>query len=71
MTTPPPSPENIRLENIREEATNTILAELLRDYGLPAREKCRLGQSAPDIQVTLKTGVSSCWNAMYSQHKPS
>ena len=55
-TTPPPSPENIRPENIREEAANTILAELLREYSLPARAERRGRRGAPDIQVTLKTG---------------
>ena len=43
-------------ENIREEAVNTILAELLREYGLPARAERRGRRGAPDIQLKLKTG---------------
>ena len=43
-------------ENIREEAVNTILAELLREYGLPARAERRGRRGAPDIQAELKTG---------------
>jgi len=43
-------------ENIREEAVNTILAELLREYGLPSRAERRGRRGAPDIQAELKTG---------------
>ena len=47
----PPSPENIR-----EEAVNTTLAELLQEHGLTASAERRDPQGVPDIQVTLKTG---------------
>ena len=43
-------------ENIREEAVNTILAELLREHDLPARAERRGRRGAPDIQLELKTG---------------
>ena len=43
-------------ENIREEAVNTLLAQLLREYGLTTREERRSRRGAPDIQVELKTG---------------
>ena len=59
MTTPPPEiarPESIPPENIREEAANTILAELLQEHGLTARAERRGPRGVPDIQVTLKTG---------------
>ena len=43
-------------ENIREEAVNTLLAQLLREYGLTTREERRSRRGAPDILVKLKTG---------------
>ena len=43
-------------ENVREEAVNTLLAQLLRDSGLKARAERRSRQGAPDILVELKTG---------------
>ena len=45
-------------ETIREEAVNTLLAQLLRDQGIAARAERRSGGSAPDVRVTLKTGDS-------------
>ena len=43
-------------ENIREEAVNTLLAQLLREYGLATRAERRGRRGAPDIQLELKTG---------------
>ena len=43
-------------DNIREEAVNTLLAQLLRDYGLTARAERRGHAGVPDILVELKTG---------------
>ena len=43
-------------ENIREEAVNTLLAQLLREYGLTARAERRGLAGVPDILVELKTG---------------
>ena len=43
-------------ENIREEAVNTLLAQLLREYGLTARAERRGRAGVPDILVELKTG---------------
>ena len=43
-------------DNIREEAVNTLLAQLLRDYGLTARAERRGRAGVPDILVELKTG---------------
>ena len=43
-------------ENIREEAVNTLLAQLLREYGLATRAERRGRRGAPDIQAELKTG---------------
>ncbi len=43
-------------DNIREEAANTLLAQLLRDYGLTARAERRGPAGVPDILVELKTG---------------
>ena len=42
--------------NIREEAVNTLLAQLLREYGLTARAERRGPAGVPDILVELKTG---------------
>ena len=43
-------------ETIREEAVNTLLAQLLRDQGIAARAERRSRNSTPDVRVTLKTG---------------
>ena len=43
-------------ENIREEAVNTLLAQLLREYGLTTRAERRGLAGVPDILVELKTG---------------
>ena len=43
-------------EVIREEAVNTLLAELLRDQGIPARAERRRRNATPDVRITLKTG---------------
>ncbi len=49
-----PGPE--RRDTIREEAVNTLLAQLLRDQGVSARPERRNRNSTPDVRVTLKTG---------------
>ena len=41
---------------IREEAVNTLLAQLLRDQGISARAERRNRNATPDVRVTLKTG---------------
>ena len=41
--------------NIREEAVNTLLTQLLREHGLSARAERRSPAGAPDILVELKT----------------
>ena len=43
-------------ENIREEGVNTLLAQLLRDRGVPARGERRSKQGAPDLRVELRSG---------------
>ena len=43
-------------DTIREEAVNTLLAQLLRDQGIPARAERRSRGATPDVRVTLKTG---------------
>ena len=54
-------------ENIREEAANVLLAQLLRDHGLEARAERRSRRGAPDISVRLRTGdpvILECkWDA--------
>ena len=45
-----------RRDTIREEAVNTLLAQLLRDQGIPARAERRSRGATPDVRVTLKTG---------------
>ena len=45
-----------RSDTIREEAVNTLLAQLLRDQGVSARAERRNRNSTPDVRVTLKTG---------------
>lgn len=51
MTTPPSNPDNIR-----EEAVNTHLAQLLRERGVPARAERRSVRGAPDVAVELPDG---------------
>ena len=50
------SPDPARGDTIREEAVNTLLAQLLRDQGIPARAERRSRGSVPDVRVALKTG---------------
>ena len=50
------SPDSARSDTIREEAVNTLLAQLLRDQGIPARAERRSRGATPDVRVTLKTG---------------
>ena len=45
-------------ETVREEAVNTLLAQLLRGHGIAARAERRSRKGAPDIRVELKTGDS-------------
>ncbi len=45
-------------ETIREEAVNTLLAQLLRDRGISARAERRSKKGAPDIRVELRSGDS-------------
>ena len=45
-----------RSDTIREEAVNTLLAQLLRDQGISARAERRNRNATPDVRVTLKTG---------------
>ena len=45
-----------RRDTIREEAVNTLLAQLLRDQGISARAERRSRGATPDVRVTLKTG---------------
>ena len=45
-----------RRDTIREEAVNTLLAQLLRDQGISARAERRNRNSTPDVRVALKTG---------------
>ena len=44
------------LETIREEAVNTLLARMLRGYGLSTRAERRSKGGTPDVRVELKTG---------------
>ena len=46
------------LETIREEAVTTMLARMLRGYGVSAREERRGMEGTPDVRVELKTGDS-------------
>ena len=50
------SPVPARPDTIREEAVNTLLAQLLRDQGIAARAERRSRGATPDVRVTLKTG---------------
>ena len=50
--------EQNTLETIREEAVNTLLARMLRGYGLSARAERRSKGGTPDVRVELKTGDS-------------
>ncbi len=50
------SPGPARRDTIREEAVNTLLAQLLRDQGISARAERRNRNSTPDVRVDLKTG---------------
>ena len=43
-------------ETIREEAVNTILAELLHAHGIDARAEIRDSRGTPDIRVKLRNG---------------
>ena len=43
-------------ETTREEAVNVLLAQLLRDRGLPARAERRTREGAPDVRVDLPSG---------------
>ena len=52
----PASLDPARRDTIREEAVNTLLAQLLRDQGVSARAERRSRGATPDIRVTLKTG---------------
>ena len=45
-------------ETVREEAVNTLLAEVLRGYGIAARAERRGRLGTPDVRVELKTGDS-------------
>ena len=51
MTTPPSNPDNIR-----EEAVNTHLAQLLQERGVPARAERRGVRGAPDVTIELAGG---------------
>ena len=53
---PSPRPGREGGETIREEAVNTLLAQLLREQGISARAERRSRNSTPDVRVTLKTG---------------
>ena len=50
--------EQNTLETIREEVVNTLLARMLRGYGLSARAERRSRSGTPDVRVELKTGDS-------------
>ena len=50
------SPGPARRDNVREEAVNTLLAQLIRDQGISARAERRNRNSTPDVRVDLKTG---------------
>ena len=52
------TPSRAGRETIREEVINTLLTQLLRDYGIRARAERRSREGAPDIRVELKTGDS-------------
>ena len=43
-------------ETVREEAVNTLLAEVLQGYGIAARAERRGRFGTPDVRVELKTG---------------
>ena len=43
-------------ESIREEGVNVLLNQFLRGYGLSAKAERRRRNTAPDIQIALKTG---------------
>ena len=53
---PATGPSRAPGETIREEAVNTLFAQLLRDQGISARAERRNRNSTPDVRVTLKTG---------------
>ena len=48
--------EQNALETIREEAVNTMLARMLRGYGVSARAERRSKEGAPDVRAELRTG---------------
>ena len=43
-------------ETVREETVNSLLVEVLRDYGIEARAERRRGQHIPDVLVELGAG---------------
>ena len=43
-------------ESIREEAVNTLLAQLLREQGIAARAERRSRGATPDVRIALKSG---------------
>ncbi len=43
-------------ENVREEAVNVHLAQLLRDRGISARAERRTNEGAPDVRADLRSG---------------
>ena len=49
-------PGNGGREVIREEAVNTLLAQLLRERGIAARAERRNRNATPDVRVELKAG---------------
>ena len=58
-------------ETVREEVVNTLLAEVLRANGIPARAERRRRGNIPDIQLELKSGdtvILECkWDSAASQ----
>ena len=50
--------EQNALETIREEAVNTMLARMLRGFGVSARAERRSKEGAPDVRAELRTGDS-------------
>ena len=48
--------EQNALETIREEVVNTLLARMLRGYGLSARAERRSKGGTPDVRAELRTG---------------
>ena len=51
-------PRRNALETVREEAVNTMLARMLRGYGVSARAERRSRMGAPDVRAELRTGDS-------------